>query len=129
MVWFGSAIGTSPSSGPSGSHNPSLIAAAGSPVIAGVLICVALAVVSLYTSVAAIVKAEMFPAPVRALGVGVSYAISNAIFGGSAEFVALQLKDWKMEPRFFWYVSAMMVVVFVASLRLPKVASYLQGDD
>ena len=104
------------------------IASAGSAVIAGVLICVALAIVSLYTSVSAIVKAEMFPAQVRALGVGVGYAISNAIFGGSAEFVALQLKDWKMESSFFWYVSAMMVIVFLVSLRLPKVASYLHTD-
>ena len=104
------------------------IASSGSPVVAGVLICVALAIVSLYTSVSAIVKAEMFPAQVRALGVGVGYAISNAIFGGSAEYVALQLKDWKMESTFFWYVSAMMVIVFLVSLRLPKVASYLHTD-
>ena len=104
------------------------IASAGSPALAGVLICVALAIVSLYTSVSAIVKAEMFPAQVRALGVGVGYAISNAIFGGSAEYVALQLKDWKMESSFFWYVSAMMVIVFLVSLRLPRTASYLHAD-
>jgi MHS family dicarboxylic acid transporter PcaT-like MFS transporter len=104
------------------------IAGAGTPVMAGVLICVALAIVSLYTSVSAIVKAEMFPAHVRALGVGVGYAISNAIFGGSAEYVALQLKDWKMESSFFWYVTVMMVIVFMVSLRLPKTASYLHTD-
>jgi MHS family alpha-ketoglutarate permease-like MFS transporter len=104
------------------------IAGAGSPVLAGLLICVALAIVSLYTSVSAIVKAEMFPAQVRALGVGVGYAISNAIFGGSAEYVALQLKDWKMESSFFWYVTVMMVIVFLVSLRLPKTASYLHTD-
>ena len=104
------------------------IASAGSPVIAGVLICVALAIVSLYTSVSAIVKAEMFPPQVRALGVGVGYAISNAIFGGSAEVVALQLKDWKIESAFFWYVTVMMAIVFLVSLRLPKVASYLHTD-
>lgn len=104
------------------------IAGAGTPVMAGVLICVALAIVSLYTSVSAIVKAEMFPAHVRALGVGVGYAISNAIFGGSAEYVALQLKDWKLESSFFWYVTVMMVIVFLVSLRLPKTASYLHTD-
>ena len=104
------------------------IAAAGSAVLAGVLICVALAVVSLYTSVSAIVKAEMFPPQVRALGVGVGYAISNAIFGGSAEYVALQLKDWHVESAFFWYVTVMMAIVFLVSLRLPKVASYLHAD-
>ena len=99
-----------------------------SPVEAGVLIIAALAVVSLYTSVSGIVKAEMFPIQVRALGVGVGYAISNAMFGGSAELVALKLKEWGIESTFFWYVTAMMAIAFVASLRLPKVASYLHAD-
>ena len=99
-----------------------------SPVVACVLVCVALAIVSLYTSVSAIVKAEMFPPAVRALGVGVGYAISNAIFGGSAESVALLLKGWNVESAFFWYVTVMMVIVFLVSLRLPKVASYLHAD-
>jgi MHS family dicarboxylic acid transporter PcaT-like MFS transporter len=104
------------------------IGTAATPVIAGVLICIALAVVSLYTSVSAIVKAEMFPAQVRALGVGVGYAISNAIFGGSAELVALQLKAWKFESAFFWYVTVMMAIVFLVSLLLPRTASYLHTD-
>jgi MHS family alpha-ketoglutarate permease-like MFS transporter len=104
------------------------IGTAASPVAAGALITLALAIVSLYTSVAAIVKAEMFPPEVRALGVGVGYAISNALFGGSAEYVALQLKDLGREPVFFWYVSAMMVLVFFVSLRLPRVASYLSAE-
>jgi len=104
------------------------IGSAASPFLAGLLICVALAIVSLYTSVSAIVKAEMFPAQVRALGVGVGYAISNAIFGGSAEYVALQLKNWQVESAFFWYVTAMMAIVFLVSTRLPKVASYLHTD-
>ncbi|HEY9024270.1 MAG TPA: MFS family transporter [Burkholderiaceae bacterium] len=99
-----------------------------SPLEAGVLITVALAIVSLYTSVAAIVKAEMFPPEVRALGVGVGYAIANAIFGGSAEAVALYLKSQGSESYFFWYVTLMMGVAFLASLRLPKVASYLHTD-
>jgi MHS family alpha-ketoglutarate permease-like MFS transporter len=62
------------------------------PYVAFFLIVLALAIVSFYTSVAGIVKAEMFPAEVRALGVGLAYAISNAVFGGSAEYVALGLK-------------------------------------
>jgi len=60
--------------------------------------------------------------------VGVGYAISNAIFGGSAEYVALQLKDWHVESAFFWYVTVMMAIVFLVSLRLPKTASYLHSD-
>ncbi|MDY7578277.1 MFS family transporter [Herbaspirillum sp. RTI4] len=99
-----------------------------SPFIAGSLIVLALLIVSFYTSISGIVKAEMFPTEVRALGVGLSYAVANAIFGGSAEYVALGLKSVGMESTFYWYVTAMMAIVFLVSLRLPKHASYLQND-
>ncbi|MGJ7568939.1 MFS family transporter [Variovorax sp. RB2P76] len=99
-----------------------------SPVVAFVLIIAALAIVSFYTSISGIVKAEMFPPEVRALGVGLAYAVANAIFGGSAEYVALGLKSLGHESAFFWYVSGMMVLAFVVSLRLPKQASYLHHD-
>ncbi|MGE8493922.1 MULTISPECIES: MFS family transporter [unclassified Comamonas] len=101
---------------------------ASSPVTAGLLILVALAIVSFYTSISGIVKAEMFPPEVRALGVGLAYAVANAIFGGSAEFVALALKNAGHENAFFWYVSVMMVIAFLFSLRLPKQAAYLHHD-
>ncbi len=101
---------------------------ASSPVMAGALIVVALAIVSFYTSISGIVKAEMFPPEVRALGVGLAYAVGNAIFGGTAEFVALALKSAGHESAFFWYVSAMMVIAFLFSLRLPKQAAYLHHD-
>ncbi|TFY96684.1 MFS family transporter [Ramlibacter humi] len=91
-----------------------------SAVEAGALIILALAIVSFYTSVSAIVKAELFPPEVRAMGVGFAYAISNAVFGGSAEYVALWLKNAGREPLFYWYVSAMMVIAFLVSLRLPR---------
>jgi MHS family dicarboxylic acid transporter PcaT-like MFS transporter len=99
-----------------------------SPVLAFVLIIVALAIVSFYTSISGIVKAEMFPPEVRALGVGLAYAVANAIFGGSAEYVALGLKSLGHESAFFWYVSGMMVIAFLVSLRLPRQASYLHHD-
>ncbi|MES1162024.1 MAG: MFS transporter, partial [Rhizobacter sp.] len=99
-----------------------------SPLLAGVLITLALAVVSFYTSISGIVKAEMFPAEVRALGVGLAYAVANAIFGGSAEYVALGLKSEGHETVFYWYVTAMMFVAFLVSLRLPRQASYLHHD-
>lgn len=99
-----------------------------SPVVAGVLILVALAIVSFYSSIGGIVKAEMFPPEVRALGVGLSYAVGNAIFGGSAEYVALGLKSIGHESAFYWYVTAMMVIAFVVSLRLPRQAAYLHND-
>ncbi|MBN4664464.1 MFS transporter [Pandoraea nosoerga] len=99
-----------------------------SPVVAFVLICVALAIVSFYTSISGIVKAEMFPTEVRALGVGLAYAVANAIFGGSAEYVALGLKKAGMEPTFYWYVTGMMVIAFLVSLRLPREARYLHHE-
>ncbi|MCD7097041.1 MFS family transporter [Stenotrophomonas sp. MMGLT7] len=99
-----------------------------SPWAALLLIVLALAIVSLYTSISGIVKAEMFPPEVRALGVGLAYAIGNAVFGGSAEFVALKLKSVGHESAFFWYVTAMMVLAFLVSLRLPRRASYLHDD-
>lgn len=98
------------------------------PYIAFGLIAFAMAIVSCYTSVAAIVKAEMFPAEVRALGVSLSYAVANAIFGGSAEFVALSLKSIGYESAFYWYVTAMLVITFLVSLRLQKQPSYLAKD-
>ncbi|VTU27637.1 Alpha-ketoglutarate permease [Variovorax sp. SRS16] len=99
-----------------------------SPMVACALIVVALAIVSFYTSISGIVKAEMFPAEVRALGVGLAYAVANAIFGGSAEYVALGLKSMGHESAFYWYVTGMMVIAFLVSLRLPRQASYLHHD-
>jgi len=99
-----------------------------SPLLAGLLITLAFAVVSIYTSISGIVKAEMFPPEVRALGVGLSYAIANALFGGSAEYVALGLKSLGHETWYYGYVTAMMALAFVVSLRLPRRPSYLQHD-
>jgi len=99
-----------------------------SPVVAFVVITIALAIVSLYTSISGLVKAEMFPPEVRALGVGLSYAISNAIFGGSAEFVGLSFKNAGHESWFYIYVTVMMAIAFLVSLRLPKTPSYLHTD-
>jgi len=98
------------------------------PLTAFVLVVLALLIVSFYTSISGIVKAEMFPTEVRALGVGLAYAIANAIFGGSAEYVALGLKSAGQESVFFWYVTAMMVIALVVSLRLPRQASYLRHE-
>jgi len=98
------------------------------PFVAFLLITLALAIVSFYTSVSGIVKAELFPAHVRALGVGLAYAIANAVFGGSAEYVALDLKSAGHEQAFYWYVTAMMAVAFLVSLRLPKQPSYLHEE-
>ncbi|MEB0009050.1 MULTISPECIES: MFS family transporter [unclassified Pseudomonas] len=98
------------------------------PFMAFLLITLALAIVSFYTSISGLVKAEMFPPQVRALGVGVAYAVANAIFGGSAEYVALNLKNMGMESNFYWYVTVMMAIAFLFSLRLPKQPAFLHHD-
>ncbi|HWU01393.1 MAG TPA: MFS family transporter [Novosphingobium sp.] len=99
------------------------------PVMAGLLITAALAIVSFYTSVSGILKAELFPPEVRALGVGFAYALANALFGGSAEYVALWAKAAGHESAFYWYVSAMMALVLAVSLRLPARAAWLGRDE
>lgn len=88
--------------------------------IAFALVMLALLITSFYTSISGILKAEMFPPEVRALGVGLSYAVANAIFGGSAEYVALSLKAAGNETSFFWYVSVMGAVAFLVSLMLHR---------
>jgi MHS family alpha-ketoglutarate permease-like MFS transporter len=73
--------------------------------VAFFLIMAGLIIVSAYTSINAIVKAELFPAEVRALGVGLPYALTVAIFGGTAEYVALWFKNAGHESWFYWYIS------------------------
>jgi MHS family alpha-ketoglutarate permease-like MFS transporter len=90
-----------------------------SPVMAGLLITCALTIVSLYSSIGGLIKAEMFPVEVRALGVGFSYAIANAVFGGSAEYVALWFKKAGHEPYFYWYVSIMCAIACIVAIRMP----------
>ena len=65
-------------------------------MVAFLLMMVGLIIVTGYTSINAIVKAELFPTEIRALGVGLPYALTVAIFGGTAEFIALWLKvsEW-----------------------------------
>lgn len=85
------------------------------------LIVLALFVIlSFYTSVAGIFKAKLFPEHVRALGTGFGYAIPNAIFGGSAPYVALQFKNAGYENHFFIYIAVMMCIVFIVGCLLPK---------
>jgi MHS family alpha-ketoglutarate permease-like MFS transporter len=84
-----------------------------------VLIMAILTALSAYTSISGVVKAEMFPAGIRALGVGLPYALSVAVFGGSAEYVALAFKSAGNETGFFWYVAGMCGIALVAAISLP----------
>jgi MHS family alpha-ketoglutarate permease-like MFS transporter len=82
------------------------------------LIMAALIIVSGYTSINAVVKAELFPTEIRALGVGLPYALTVSIFGGTAELIALWFKQIGMETGYYWYVTAciacsLLVYVFM----------------
>ncbi|MDC7685253.1 MFS transporter [Asticcacaulis sp. BYS171W] len=95
------------------------------------LILTALIIVSGYTSINAVVKAELFPPHVRALGVALPYALAVSLFGGTAEYVALWLKQAGVESAFFWYVSgcigvSLLVYVFT---RDTKHHSAFRGED
>lgn len=89
------------------------ISHAGSVWSAFFLILAALVIVSGYTSINAVVKAEMFPAEVRALGVGFPYALTVALFGGTAETIAFKLKEIGHESWYYWYVT---ICIFISLL-------------
>jgi len=77
------------------------------------LVMAALLIVSGYTSINAVVKAELFPAEVRALGVGLPYAVAVSLFGGTAPLIGLSFKDAGHESWFFWYIT---IVIFISLL-------------
>jgi MHS family alpha-ketoglutarate permease-like MFS transporter len=88
------------------------------PLTAFLLVLGGLVIVTGYTSINAVVKAELFPAHIRALGVALPYALANTIFGGTAEYVALSFKDAGWERGFYWYVSGMIAISLVVYLRM-----------
>ena len=94
------------------------------PVIAGLLVMAALVIVTGYTAINAVVKAELFPAHIRALGVALPYALANTLFGGTAEYVALRFKDAGMERGFYWYVTGMIAVSLIVYLRMRDTARH-----
>jgi MFS transporter, MHS family, alpha-ketoglutarate permease len=71
-----------------------------------------------------VVKAELFPAHIRTLGVALPYALANAIFGGTAPYVALWFKDAGWERGFYWYVTGMIGVSLVTYLRMRDTAKH-----
>jgi MHS family alpha-ketoglutarate permease-like MFS transporter len=82
------------------------------------LALLALVIVTGYTSINACVKAELFPTGVRALGVALPYALANAAFGGTAEYIALWFKNAGAESGFYWYVAACAAVSLVVYITM-----------
>ncbi|WP_344307778.1 MFS transporter [Fodinicola feengrottensis] len=107
-----------------------LLAGTHNPLTAFVLMMSALVIVAGYTSISAVVKAELFPVHIRALGVGLPYALATAIFGGTAEYIALALKQQGHENWFYWYVTACILVSFVVYARMRETSqrSWIDRD-
>ena len=99
LIWFGvlGTFGTYPLL--------SALKSTSSPYVALLLVCMGWIIVTGYTSVSAIVKAELFPTAVRALGVGVPYALTVSLFGGTIDMIALTFKSLGHETLFFVYAS------------------------
>ncbi|MFW2853297.1 MFS transporter [Sphingomonas sp. TX0543] len=88
------------------------------PLHALLLVMAALVIVTGYTSINAVVKAELFPAEIRTLGVALPYALANTLFGGTAEYVALWFKYIGAENGFYWYVTAMIGLSLIVYLTM-----------
>lgn len=93
---------------------------ADNPVEAFLLMMSALVIVTGYTSINAVVKAELFPTEVRALGVGFPYGVTVAIFGGTAEYIALWCKRIGYESLFYVYVSICIAVSLIVYWRMAE---------
>ncbi len=91
-----------------------------SPYIALLLILIPLTLQSGYSANNALVKAELFPAHIRGLGVALPYAIGNALFAGTLEMVALWLKGAGVEWVFYIYVAVVIAMAGVATMLLPE---------
>ncbi|WP_197523574.1 MFS transporter [Actinokineospora pegani] len=107
-----------------------LLSTTSAPVPAFLIMMAALVVVTGYTSVNAIVKAELFPVRIRALGVGLPYALTVAVFGGTAEYIGLWLKRAGVESLFFYYVAGCALVSLLVywSMRETSRESALSAD-
>lgn len=100
------------------------------PTTAFLLVMGGLVIVTGYTSINAVVKAELFPAHIRALGVALPYALANTLFGGTAEYVALSFKNAGWERGFYWYVTAMIAVSLIVYVQMKdtKATSAIMED-
>jgi len=88
------------------------------------LIMCALVIVSAYTSINAVVKAELFPANIRALGVGFPYAIAVSLFGGTAEYIALDFKNNGHQEWFYWYVTICVALSLILYITMNDTRKY-----
>jgi MFS transporter, MHS family, alpha-ketoglutarate permease len=106
------------------------ISRAATPAAALGLVLAPLVLLGAYTSISGLIKAELFPAHIRTLGVALPYAVGNTLFGGTAEYVALWFKQTGAESGFYWYLTAIIAMAAVAFVMLPetRTASLIEED-
>jgi len=97
--------------------------------VAFALIMCALIIVSGYTSINAVVKAELFPSNIRALGVGFPYGVAVSIFGGTAEPLALSFKSAGHQEWFYWYVTGCILVSLIIYATMKDTRKYSKIED
>ena len=88
-------------------------------IVTSPVLLVPLSLLGAYTSISALIKAELFPAHIRTLGVSLPYAIGNTLFGGTAEYAALWFKRMGAESGFYWYLTIIIGVALVGFILLP----------
>ena len=86
-------------------------------------------ILSGFSSIHWLVKSELFPAEIRALGVGLPFAIVSSVMGGTTEWVALRLKDAGQENYFFYYVSACAAISLITAVVIPETRDTSTLDD
>lgn len=84
--------------------------------------CAGMVLLTGFTSISAAVNAEVFPARVRAAGIGFPYSLTVALFGGTAPYMGTLFKDLGHSGLFPWYVAVLCLVSSVVYLRLPESA-------
>jgi MHS family alpha-ketoglutarate permease-like MFS transporter len=102
---------------------------ASDPWTAFLLIAAAWLIVASYTSINAVVKAELFPAAIRVTGVALPYAITVSVFGGSAEYVALWFKNEGHENWFYWYATAVIFCSLIVYFLMPDTKQVSRIDN
>jgi len=83
------------------------------PLMAFLVLTVGFVILTGYTSINAVVKAELFPTHVRALGVGFGYAMANSLFGGTAPLLYQGALKTGHVDTFAIYVTAVIAVSLV----------------
>jgi MHS family alpha-ketoglutarate permease-like MFS transporter len=102
-----------------------------SPIMSFLLVAVGYVILTGYTSINALVKSELFPAHVRALGVGLGYALANSMFGGTAPLIYQAMKARDQVPLFIGYVTvciAVSLVVYIFFIK-NKSETYLDREQ